>query len=209
MKTRFMKTIATFVATAAIAALLVVPVGAADPEANSDAKVKFIPGELEFSDSLSAPAFDFGDHNIDGKALTYSIGAGVTNTVTPVRGGSITDKLSITDNRGSMDGWTLNVKLGDFTQGSTTVMENTKIKLNVTAMTTEADNDSAAPSVFADILLAPNGAAQTIAKAAGGTGRGTWTAIPDKMNATITIPSKDIIKDETTNKLVWTIVQSA
>ena len=180
--------------SAVLAVVMVIAMGAiafaapADSD-TSEAKIEFTAGNLELN---AVPALNFGSHTIDNTTVDFETPAGPST-------------MQVADARGSGLGWKVTAQLGTFSvTGGTTPIGSATITLTNGTPSGIGTNDTA-PVVKTPVTLATGGAADTVATAAAGSGRGTWNVSWPADNASINVPVQHQQIGTHTATLSWTL----
>lgn len=218
--------LAILLALVLVVSLLAVPVSAAE----SDAVIEFKSGGIDFEDGdakHTPPEFDFGIHKITGDgSLEHEIKTMTKPTATAdaegLRGGYVNGFLAITDNRGTREGWAISLSLGNFSDGTATVMDGTKVTVNISGMK-GGDADQEPLDLATNVeLIAGDGTEHTIINAkpdAAGdnAGAGVWrTLTGDKgasgtetsMTAKINVLAGRAHSGSSTAKMNWKLIDA-
>ncbi len=157
-----------------------------------------------------ASSFDFGSQEITSSDKTYNAKAN------PLSDGSTRPNwVQVTDNRGSLAGWSLSVQATEFTNGSTgtgSVLTGAKMTLSNGRVVT--NSESPANKSVSSVTLTPGASSGTILGATAGSGSGTnllaWGDDTTKdSSVSLFVPGK-ATKLATTYKstLTWTLTDT-
>jgi hypothetical protein len=139
----------------------------------------------------SAPNIDFGEHNIDTSAQTYT----AENIDTPIQ----------VTNPGVNSGWTVTVAASEFKGDNSHTLKGAVLTIGKGTVSTAEANQSTAPTAIA---VTTNSSAQTIFSAAdGNTGVGVWQSMPDKTTTTLAVPAGNVAGSYKAD-LTWTLTNA-
>lgn len=141
----------------------------------TEATVTFEAGELSL---ITAPSFDFGVNTITAATEIYN--AATTPTA-----------LTVSDLRGSGEGWAVTASLSSFelnsTGSGTTTLNGAIITLNNGTVSAENGTTATAPTAQASVQLTAGGASDNVVSAAANAGQGVWSVNWTTENATLTV----------------------
>jgi hypothetical protein len=157
-----------------------------------------------------ASSFDFGTQEITSADKTYFAAAN------PLSDGSTRPNwVQVTDNRGSLSGWTLSVEATDFTNGKTgtgSVLNGATLKLDNGHIVSASD--APADQSVASVTLTPGASSGTILGATDGNGAGTnllvWGDDTTKASSvSLAVPGKTTkLADTYQSTLTWTLTDT-
>lgn len=136
--------------------------------------------------------FNFGEHELETSQIVYNLEDKPTNA-----------NVQVTDNRGTGDGWTLQVSLSEFTTAEKVTLKGAELALPVREVKSVIGNISNAPDFEKDMVLTP-GSLQTLMSAKEEAGMGTWAAMYDSENIALSVPSGNH-SGQYEAKLTWTL----
>lgn len=138
-----------------------------------------------------APNIDFGQHNIETGAKTYTAE-------------TISNAIQVT-NPGVNSGWTVSVAASEFVGDNDHTLKGAVLTIGQGTVSTEGENQSTAPTATA---VTTNSSNQTIFAAAdGNTGVGIWQSLPDKAATTLAVPAGNVAGAYKAD-LTWTLTNA-
>lgn len=147
------------------------PVTPVDPEKPSEPGTNG-PGEGNETGQGGSLQINYVSHLVFGEDIAItekSITTSVKNTNTPY--------FQVSDLRGTGEGWSLKVSLGNFKSvDSDKVIKGATVAFNNGAVATSNETNEDAPATKAIKLVAGDNASQPMMTATAGTGKGTWLA---------------------------------
>lgn len=127
---------------------------------STTASIEFIAGQLTLTE---APSFDFGSNAISAATTEYS----------PSTSGN-SGTLSISDLRGSGEGWNVTAALSPFQNSGNGSLAGASLSLKGSAVNAGAGTTSTAPVVETNIVLTSDNTAVAVESASSLTGQGVW-----------------------------------
>lgn len=162
----------------AFAAFLLLPTFGYAVEADNaetEATVSFVPGDLEL---VSAPTLDFGSHDISASTQSYQ--------ATTVSG-----QIQVSDLRGSAAGWELTANLSSFNLGSigtdSPTLAGAYITVSNQSIAAQDSNVATAPTAADSLVLTSGSSSVRILLAESGTGLGVWNSTWSNAGITLTV----------------------
>lgn len=153
--------------------------------------IKFNPGELQL---VLVPGFNFGEQDVVSATTVY-----------PAE--SVTDKITVTDARGSASGWNLSVSLSEFTNGGSPSLASAELTLPVSTVAPVGGTLSSAP-VASSITMISNAAPQNVLVAVADSGEGTWDGTFSAPATTLKIFAGTARTGTNTATLSWSLTDT-
>lgn len=151
------------------------------------------PLSLDYASNL-----DFGAQKLEARDMIYQLSAASKEPM-----------VQITDKRGTGGGWKVSAQLSSFegsSEGVATLVDSSITLSNGSLVTSAKNKEAAAPTVNPTVTLASNGAAANVYGAAKDKGQGTWIALWNNSDVTLSVKSNPTLKAGThTATITWTL----